>query len=53
MPDWASQSLPVTDRLAAETLWFTTAVLMGSRADADDVVAALAKIQRHAGELRS
>jgi len=52
MPDWARQSLPVTDRLAAETLWFTTAVLMGSRADADDVVAAMAKIQRHAAELR-
>lgn len=51
MQDFAKLELPVTDRLAAETLWFTTSVLMGSRADADDVVAAMAKVQRHASTL--
>lgn len=51
MPDYAHQLLPVTDRLAAETLWFTTAVLMGSRQDCDDVVTAVAKVHQHAREL--
>lgn len=51
MQDFASLRLPVTDRLAAETLWFTTSVLMGTRADADHVVEALAKVQRYASEL--
>jgi hypothetical protein len=53
MQDFGSLSLPVTDRLAAETLWFTTAVLMGACADADQVVEALAKVQRYAAELPS
>jgi dTDP-4-amino-4,6-dideoxygalactose transaminase len=53
MQDFASLEMPVTDRLAAETLWFTTSVLMGSPEDADDVVAAVAKVQQHAGELQS
>ena len=51
MPDYANQKLPVTDRLAAETLWFTTAVLMGTRKDCEDVVAAVDKVHRNAGEL--
>lgn len=51
MPDYAGLDLPVTDALAADTLWFTTAVLMGTRADADDVVEAMAKVQHHASEL--
>jgi dTDP-4-amino-4,6-dideoxygalactose transaminase len=44
-------SLPVTERLAAETLWFRTAVLMGDRRDCQDVVDAVAKVQAHAAEL--
>ena len=51
MPDWAHQDLPVTTRLAAQTLWFTTAVLMGSVSDCDDVIEAVAKVQANAGEL--
>jgi dTDP-4-amino-4,6-dideoxygalactose transaminase len=51
MQDFPSLELPVTDRLARDTLWFTTAVLMGTAEDAGDVVAALSKIQEHAEEL--
>ena len=51
MPDWAHQDLPVTDRLASETLWFTTAVLMGTQQDCTDVVEAVAKVRAHAAEL--
>ena len=52
LPDYAKQDLPVTDRLAAETLWFTTSVLMGTREDCDDVVNAVRKIHENASELR-
>ena len=45
-PDYASAPCPVTDRLAATSLWFTTAVLMGSPADAMNVVEAVAKAMR-------
>ena len=51
MQDWASLSLPVTERLADTTLWFTTSVLMGSEEDALDVVHAVEKVQRNAGAL--
>ena len=51
-PDYASASFPVTERLASTTLWFTTAVLMGSRQDAQDVVDAVAKLKAHSAELR-
>jgi dTDP-4-amino-4,6-dideoxygalactose transaminase len=51
MQDVASLHLPVTERLADTTLWFTTSVLMGSKEDALDVVRAVEKVQRHAGEL--
>ncbi len=46
MQDFAALSLPVTERLAATTLWFATAVLMGTREDALDVVAAMKKVHR-------
>ena len=51
-PDYASSSLPVTERLAATTLWFTTSVLMGSAEDALDVARALEKVQRSAPSLK-
>ncbi|MDH3301235.1 MAG: DegT/DnrJ/EryC1/StrS family aminotransferase [Acidimicrobiia bacterium] len=51
MQDFGSLDLPVVRTLADETLWFKTAVLMGDRSDCDDVVAALARIQRNADEL--
>jgi dTDP-4-amino-4,6-dideoxygalactose transaminase len=52
MPDYAGLSLPVAEDLAATTLWFTTAVLMGDEADAADVVTAVRKVHEHVGELR-
>jgi 3-amino-5-hydroxybenzoate synthase len=51
LPDYGSQSHPVAEGLAATTLWFTTAVLMGSAEDALDVVRAVEKVQRHARTL--
>ncbi len=51
MPDYAKQDLPVTDSLAAETLWFTTSILMGSHSDCDDVVTAVGKVHDNAAEL--
>lgn len=44
--------LPVTEHLAATSLWFKTSVLMGDRRDAQDVVDAVAKVAAHARELR-
>lgn len=38
------QRFPVTEHLAANTLWFNTAVLMGSEEDAGDVLEALQKV---------
>jgi dTDP-4-amino-4,6-dideoxygalactose transaminase len=51
MQDFAALSLPTTERLADTTLWFTTAVLMGSKEDALDVVTAVQKLHAHADEL--
>ena len=51
MQDFATLSLPVTERLAETTLWFTTSVLMGTDDDALDVARAVEKVQRHAGKL--
>ncbi|MFM8626361.1 MAG: hypothetical protein ACKOCC_05350, partial [Actinomycetota bacterium] len=51
MQDFASLCLPVSERLADTTLWFTTSVLMGSQDDARDVVRAVAKIHANRGEL--
>ena len=52
-PPYAQQSFPVTERLAATSLWFTTAVLMGSSEDALDVARALEKVYAARGELAS
>ena len=45
------QSFPVTDHLAANTLWFNTAVLMGSHEDANSVLQSIAKISELASEV--
>lgn len=52
-PPYAKQSFPVTERLAATSLWFTTAVLMGSSEDALDVARALEKVYASRDELSS
>lgn len=51
-PDYAGLHLPVTARAAATTLWFKHQVLM-DRGGAEDVLAAIEKVQRFAHELRS
>ena len=53
MQDFADLSLPVSQRLADETLWFTTSVLMGSSDDTRDVISAVQKVQRLAHTLDS
>lgn len=45
------QSFPVTDHLASNTLWFNTAILMGSRDDANSVLQAIAKISEMATDV--
>lgn len=52
-PPYARESFPVTERLAATSLWFTTAVLMGSSEDALDVARALQKVHAARDELES
>jgi len=44
IPDYADQSFPVTERLAANSLWFTTSVLNGTTEDALDVQRAMEKL---------
>jgi dTDP-4-amino-4,6-dideoxygalactose transaminase len=51
-PDYAHLDLPVSENTAATTLWLRHQLLLGSRADAGCLVEALAKIHRHADELR-
>lgn len=43
--------LPVTDDLAANTVWLVHRTLLGSQKDTGEIVAAVKKIQRHAKEL--
>ena len=45
------QHFPVTDKLAANTLWFTTAVLMGAKEDAQTVLEAIGKVAAAAVEV--
>ena len=49
-PDYRTLDLPVTRDLAATSLWFNHNTLMAE--DADDVVEAMAKVQRNASKLR-
>ena len=47
-------AFPVAHRAAFdESIWLPHELFLGSESDADDVVAALARIQRHAAELRA
>lgn len=52
IPDYAAQSFPVTERLAATSLWFTTSVLNGSDEDALDVLRAVQRLHQHRSELK-
>jgi dTDP-4-amino-4,6-dideoxygalactose transaminase len=42
---------PGNDRLCAEAVWLTQTMLLGPRADMDQIGEAVAKIQAHAGDL--
>lgn len=42
---------PENDRLCTEAVWFTQTMLLGGRADMEQIAAAIEKIQRHADEL--
>ncbi len=44
---------PENDKLCQEAVWFSQTLLLGSREDTDQIIAAVRKIQRHAAELRS
>jgi dTDP-4-amino-4,6-dideoxygalactose transaminase len=44
---------PANDRLCGEAVWLTQTMLLGPRADMDDIAAAVRKIQQHAGEILS
>lgn len=43
---------PANDQLCQEGLWFSHNTLLGSRADMEDIVAGIRKVQRHAGALK-
>ena len=53
MQDFANADLTTSRRLADSTLWFNTAVLMGSESDSADVVRAMEKIYTHRNALRN
>ena len=44
---------PANDKLCEEAVWFTQTMLLGTQNDMDQIVAAVHKIQKHAGELRA
>ena len=49
---WTEQNhTPQNDRLCEEAVWLTQTMLIGPREDMDHIVAAVAKIQKHAGDL--
>ncbi len=45
------QKFPVTDKLAANTLWFTTSVLMGDDSDTLNVLTAMNKVKENIDEV--
>ena len=52
LASWAERNrCPVNDQVCGEAVWFTQAMLLGTRADMNDIVAAIRKIAKHAAEL--
>jgi dTDP-4-amino-4,6-dideoxygalactose transaminase len=49
--DYSKVNCPVSDQLAVNTLFLPQYIFLGSDEDLDDVVAALCKVQKHAGDL--
>jgi dTDP-4-amino-4,6-dideoxygalactose transaminase len=51
---WTPPSLPVAERAcASEGVWLPQNLLLGTRADAESIVAAIAKVQCYSADLRS
>ncbi len=49
---WAERThCPANDKICDEAVWFTQNMMLGTRADMDDIVAAVNKIHAHAAEL--
>jgi perosamine synthetase len=49
---WRAQNAcPQNDRLCTEAVWLVQTMLLGTRKDMDDIVAAVAKVQSHAASL--
>lgn len=49
--DFSTVECPVSDRLASNTIFLPQYLLLGSEQDVDDVVTAIAKVERHAKDL--
>ncbi len=47
----ARSACPVNDRLCDEAVWLTQTMLLGTRQDMDDIVAAVRKVQAHGARL--
>lgn len=52
MQEWAeTNSCPQNDLLCEQAIWFTQAMLLGTKNDMEQIAEALLKIRNHAGEL--
>jgi dTDP-4-amino-4,6-dideoxygalactose transaminase len=52
MKQWRERnSCPANDRLCTEAVWFTQTMLLGTKADMDQIVEAIRKIRQHATSL--
>jgi dTDP-4-amino-4,6-dideoxygalactose transaminase len=51
--DYSKVNCPISDQLAVNTLFLPQYIFLGSDEDVDDVVAALCKVQKHAGDLHA
>lgn len=47
------ESCPVNDQLCDQAVWFSQTMLLGPRADMDQIAAAIRKIQKNAAKLRA
>lgn len=48
----ANNRCPANDRLCEEAVWFLQTMLLGTRADMEQIAEAVRKVQKHAGELK-
>lgn len=48
----AENQCPANDSLCQEAVWFSQSLLLAEKRDMDDIATAIAKIQKHAGEIK-